>query len=376
MIVLLLVATFLFYSAFSNNPDKNFKYCLWLLFAVSAFRHPALSGWDMPEYYNLFSDLKGVSSIFSYETKYKIGYIALTALPKAVSDSFISFQIFYIAVCIILLSKIINLLELSGREKCLFLFGFFCYDFLWYFWETLRQNVADLTFFYLLIYLYKKKETLPLAKKIILTGCCAFIPYLFHSSSVVAFLLMPFLFFNKKEINPNARFIWVAIASILIFIGSSSVFSGIAAYMTAFDDRYRIYVNDYSLGSNIINIVFRLGFFYLYCTCYKENTFKYKRLILDATTLFVLVGSMSQGVASRMAEYYAFGFYVAMAFVSLYSQKFRHIVPLFFIALLLIFVRKTYTTDDGLNTSYYLFFQDPVKIPSDFYLTWKHLPLY
>lgn len=377
MLVLVFVACFLFYCAFSPKAEAYYKACMFLVFAVSAFRHPILGGADTFQYYDYFMKIKSLSDVLDLSGDgFQIGYVTLTAIPRLIFGSYIWFQICYIALCSFLLHKTIKALELSGQEKILFLFGFFCYDYLWYFWGTLRQNVADLLFFYLLINYYKNSDKIGTLAKLAHIVVMIYIPYLFHSSAAMTLFVMPFVLYAGKNVNPRTRFIWVAIGSVVVFITSSTVFSGLASYLASFDDRYQGYVDDEGVGANIINIVFRNGVFYLFCSIYNDIDYKYKRLVLNAATFFVLIGAMSQGVAGRMSEYFAFGFYVAMSFIGQYKKKYGTIVPIYFMALMVVFIRKMYTSDGGLNSHYYLFFQDPTDVPAMFYYFWKDLTIY
>lgn len=377
MLVLVFVACFLFYCAFSSKAESYYKACMFLVFAISAFRHPILGGADMFQYYDYFMNIQSMSDIFDLSRDgFQIGYVTLTAIPRLLFGKYIWFQICYIGLCSFLLHNTIKALELSGQEKILFLFGFFCYDYLWYFWGTLRQNVADLLFFYLLINYFKNSNKMSVVAKVAHIVVAVYIPYLFHSSAAMALFFIPFVIYAGKNVNPRTRFIWVAIGSAVVYATSNTLFSGFATYLASFDDHYKGYIGDEGVGANIINIIFRNGIFYFYCSIYNDIDYKYKRLVLNAATIFVLIGAMSQGVAGRMSEYFAFGFYVTMSFIGRYNKKYNSVVPLYFVALMVVFIRKMYTSDGGLNSHYYLFFQDPADVPAMFYYFWNGLTIY
>lgn len=376
MYLLLFVACFLFWGHSQRNAEAYYKVGLWLLFLVTALRHPALGGADNFQYYEVFRDVPSIGGLFNYESKFRLGYLLMNCIPKAFSDKYIVFQVFYTGICIFLLYKVIELLDLSGSEKCLFLFGLFCYDFLWYFWGTLRQNVSDLLFFYLLFYYYKNSGTFSIPKRIVVFVLLLLIPNLFHSSALLGAFFLPFLLVFPKEPNAKARMWIVLLGSVVLFLTSHLFFGSLASLASRFDDRFVGYTEDAGVSSNVINLVFRLGIFSLFCLNYEDNPYPHKKFILDLFTLFALIASINYGIAGRIAEYYIIGLYVAMSLFSFYNRKFRGVTVLFFLAMIIIFVRKMITSDGGLNSHYYFFFQDPKDIPLYFRYFWEGLPVY
>lgn len=165
MIVLSLIACFLFWSAFQQNAEKYYKIGIWLLFLLTALRYPALGGTDNFSYVFTFQKVPLLDNLSGFESEFRIGYIYINSIVKTVFNDYIFFQIVYTALCIFFLDKAISLLDLNGKEKCLFLFGYFCFKFIWYFWGTLRQNLADVIFWYLIIYYYSKRNTFGKVKK-------------------------------------------------------------------------------------------------------------------------------------------------------------------------------------------------------------------
>lgn len=375
MIVLLSVACFLFWSSFQSNANQLYKAGVWLLFIVTAFRHPALGGADNFQYYDVFVNMTSMDTSGSTFEGFKAGYLLMNFLPRLFTDKYIFFQIFYAAVCMFLLNRAIKQLELSGQEKCLFLFGFFTYDFLWYFWGTLRQNVADLIFFNWIIYCYNHFKNYKIAAKLAFSIIGVLIAYQFHSSALITLAAIPFLVRQDEKIDSERRFRIVAISAIIIYLSTATIFRGIAEYMTLLDTRYQHYVES-DESSNVINLILKIVMLYLFCKEYNRTDYKYKNFILNMLSLFVLISSVDNSSSGRAAEYFVIGIYVSMAYINRYFRKNPSFKILYFLLFVAIFIRKAIVSDGGLNTHYYLFFQDPVGIPTYFTSFWNNLNFY
>jgi hypothetical protein len=247
---------------------------------------------------------------------------------------------------------------------------------MWYFWGTLRQNVADLFFFWLVIYLIKNRKYLNGFKKYLIMGLCVAIPYLFHSSALINTFMLPFFLLMPSKVNPKDRMYLVIIGSLFIFVTSPLYISVLSSYAAFLDDRYSIYMEGAGVASNVINLIFKLVVFSIYCMNYDSLSYKYKKIILDAATFFILVSSVNYGIASRVAAYYAFVFYAVLAFIPSFKNFGGVLKYAYFAAMIVIFSRKMLVSDQGLNSHYYLFFQDPVEIPSLFREFWNGLKIY
>ena len=370
MIVLICIASFLFWGAFQKQAESYFKIGFCALFVATSLRYPALGGADNFQYYSTFEDVPPIFSLSSYQSQFKFGYILLNSIVKTFSDKYIFFQIGYSAICFILLYKIIKLIGIGGHERCLFLFGFLCYEFLWYFWGTLRQNVANLIFWILIIYYYKYSKEMNVYKKICILVLAIVLPYMFHSSAVFNIIFLPILLFMPSKVDIKRRRIFVVIFSILIYLTTfyaRGIFVSLAVY---FDDHYSLYENGFG-EANIVNFIFKLMIFILYSLNYHKVKYIHKKFVLDVFTLYVLIGSLNDGVVGRVAMYYGLGIYVAMGFIMHYFWRERYVLFLYFIVMLTIFIRKALITDGGLNSHYYFFWQEATEIPTYFHEFWE-----
>jgi len=366
MIILLFVACLLFVGTGYRKDNRYYYCCMIVLFFITALRYPVLGGTDNLQYAITYNKIPKLSEIFDYnESEFTIGYLLFNSLSKTVYDSYIFFQIIYTGCTIYLLHRVICKLGFSNSEKCLFLFGYFCYKFLWYFWGTLRQNIADLVFWYLILFYYQRKDSLHTFQKMLLLAAIITIPTLFHSSGALNLVFFPGMLFLSKQKNVNRRLFVTVITSILLLLYSSNLFSVSLNLVTKFvDERYMLYQDYEAGGANLINYLFRLFFFVLFCKKYDKISYKHKDFVLDSLTMTVLIGSINQPLMGRVLEYYAIGLYMCMGLlVQYFSPKSVNVYRfIFFIAMIAIFIRFLVTSDDGLNTNYYLFWQEPTGI--------------
>lgn len=368
MIVLSLTACFLFWSAFQPNAERFYKIGIWLLFLLTALRYPALGGSDNFSYVFTFQKVPLLDNLSGFESEFRIGYIYINSIVKTILNDYIFFQIVYTALCIYFLDKAISLLDINGKEKCLFLFGYFCFKFIWYFWGTLRQNLADVIFWYLIIYYYRIRNSYGKIKKIIIILIAIFIPQLFHSSATLNIILFPLLIMLKEPKNLNIRICWVCLCSIILYIFSAGFFEILLSYAGMVDDRYdKLYSGQEAGDGNIVNYFFRLLFFLLFTLHYRKEKYKYKELVLNAFTIVILVGSVNHSLMLRVYEYYALGMYISFAFILHYFSKgnIKIVSFMYFLIMLILLNRFILITDGGLMKSYYFFWQDPPLLPTE-----------
>ena len=130
MIYYVAIATFLFIGSFVKMPRVHYWVSMLLLFFFTALRNVNLGGTDAISYQYFFNELVPTIDGFSqYKGRYELGYAFLNSFSKTLTDEYVVFQILYSALAIGLLSIVINNLKLNDRERCLFLFVYFCYRF-------------------------------------------------------------------------------------------------------------------------------------------------------------------------------------------------------------------------------------------------------
>ena len=337
----------------SYSRHAKFFYLLSLLslFIISAFRDPAMAG-DFPNYERIFKESPLLGEFFSYGpeslSEYTIGYVLLNSLAKSFINDYYFFQVVHSFVGISLLWLVIHRLNLSYKEKCYLLLSIFCFIFIWYFWNILRQNVANLLFWLFLIWYYKKQPSYNL-KNWILIFCGIFIPSLFHSSGLINFVLFPLMLLVGK-LTPKTRLKVIVPISISVYVLSSYVIGPLLSVMVnVIAPRYDMYTGAAAGNGNIINYSLKLLFLILFSYHYNKENYPYKKMVLDTLTMVVLISSVNQELLNRVYEYYAIGLYMSFCFVSHYFRRLdKNLVSLVFaIGLIIIFIRFIHISCDG-----------------------------
>lgn len=352
MYILFLYAIIVFICAFSKHADKWYKYCFGVLFFITAFRHPSMGGSDNIMYLITFENVPLLGDISSYDGEYNWGYILLNSICKTFLGKYIYYQIVYTIICFIFLYKTINLLNLSGKEKCLFLFSYLCFDFMWYNWGTLRQNLANHIFYYSATYYYCYRNEMKKYTKVVVLGVCLLCPMLFHSSAFINLLIFPILLSLKTDnINARLRMIVVLILSICLRFASGTLFGYVASIAGRLEEGYSQYSADG--GGNVLMFIFKILMFVVFSMRYNQINWKHKKYIYDLLTVMILISSINVTVVSRLAVYYNLGIYVAMAFIYKYFKDIKPIVlPVFFVALFYLFMRHILFVDNALLSNY------------------------
>ena len=151
------VATFIFLGYFYKKDKLWYIFSLLLLFCFSAFRDLSLGGWDAEFYSDYYHFVPPLTEFNGFQGEYEIGYTLFNSFLKMFSGNYAFFQIVYTAVTLFLLHIVINKLEFNDSEKCLFLFVYFCYRYIWNTWVLLRQNFANLIVWMLIFSVFTLK---------------------------------------------------------------------------------------------------------------------------------------------------------------------------------------------------------------------------
>lgn len=356
MTVYVLVAIILLIGGMSKQKKITYQVGFAMLFLLTALRDPKLAGSDYYAYSGHFaatpSLLEGKNIQDGY---YEVGFNLFYALVKIFSNKYIFFQIAYSVFVFLLMYLVIRELQLTGGQKCLFLFSFFCFHFIWDTWVILRQNIADWIYWLLLILIYKcpcnRKK-----RKNILIVLAVLLPILFHSTAKLNIVLLPVMLMVSK-VSSKKRLICVPIISLFLFIAGDKLYnfavSLVLPYMRWDFAKYTM------TESNSTNFFIRLALFVLFAWHYEAEDHPQKQLILDTFTMMVLIGSFNNVVTTRMYEYYAIGMYSSMALVLNSFEKQSKIIAylLYGVAMIIILMRFVMTFDDGQAfMNYSLFF--------------------
>ena len=356
MTVYVLVAVFLLIGSMSDQKKNTYKLGFLILFLLTALRNPKLAGNDYYVYSYYFAEMPSLLQGKSIQDGYyEVGFNFLNALVKIFSDEYVVFQIAYTVLIFLLMYLVIRELQLTDSQKCLFLFSFFCFHFIWDTWVILRQNLADWIYWLLMILIYKCPAKNKRRKRILIF-LAIFLPILFHSTAKLNIVLLPAMLIIGK-VSSKDRLILVPIISLFLFVAGDAIYkfalSLVLPYMRAYMAMYTM------TKSNSVNYFIRLILFVLFTMHYEAEENPNKKLMLDTFTMMILIGSFNNEVTTRMYEYYAIGMYSSMALIlNSFEGKLRKIIYLLYgFAMIFILVRFVLTFDGGqMFIKYSLFF--------------------
>jgi len=365
MLVYIIAATILFLGVILRQGTAFYWTGYAFLFIITVFRDPVLGATDTIIYQDFFHSIPPISDIMDYDSKYTLGYTLLSSLVKQFSDEFVDFQFVYGVITFYLLNKILQKLALNYHERCFFLLSYFAFRFIWNQWIILRQNIAELFFWLILIELYsilketngdtRKDSGIHLynrAKIVALLVLSILVPALFHTSAFFNIpLLMGMFLFHKMK--PKYVFGLTVVLSILCMIGSQSLFSTLFGWASSFDTRYEMYETNADSGQNILNTLFKFIFFMVFVLHYNKEWYPKKRFVLDTMAVTCILSSINVEIMIRMYEYYAIGFYTLMA-IFLHNFSNHRIVVAMVVSsvLLIILIRFLFIFDGGSFINY------------------------
>lgn len=315
------------------------------MWAITAFRNVDLGGIDAGFYQIFYGQVPALENIIGWDSNYSWAYTLFNSTCKTFSHEYIFFQIIYSTVAFLLLYYIINKLELSNRQKCIFLLTFFCFRFMWDMWIILRQNIADLIYWILTIYIYKALND---KYKCFILGILAVIlPAGFHTSSWINIIFL-FVFYQLFKFEYIKKTYAVIIISLINFFVLSPSFADVLNMVSVIDTRYMMYANEDGSG-NIAYFLARMVIVLLFFWRYNSFECKYKEYFYNMMLVMVLVGSFNVPIVVRMCDYYAIGMYGLLSCVhKLFETKSGYFINILFsILLMMIFYWFLIRLDDG-----------------------------
>lgn len=358
MFILVFVACYLFWAANKPKAEMYYKIGIWILFVLTAFRHPFLNG-DGSAYYGFFAAVPLLGDITGFESRFPIGYVYFVSLCKTLVNSYLFYQIVLAVISIFLLHKILKLLDLSGKEKCMYLFVMFCtFDFIWQYWTLMRQCLSNLIFAYFFLYYIKNYHRQPKIKNALALCLSIIIPPLFHTSGIFNLLILPIYFFLPKNDKKTTRFWVVLVLSIVLFLLGMVFVTQLSSFIVQVDERYVAYTMGEGMSANIINFVYKLIIFWLCCINYDRITYHNKNEMMNAYTISLLIGSVNFGIIGRLGSYFSFGNYTIQSFFKRFNKPMKNLYVVWFLSLMLIFVRYIYTAQMGIMRYYIFFWQE------------------
>lgn len=351
MIWYILVATFLFIGFFAKNPDKYYKLSIILLFVFTAFRDTSLGDYNNITYKTMFVMAPPLENFCVTRLEYEVGYTFLESITKVFSQDFRVFQVVYTLVAIILLGLVVNKLGFEAREKNLFLFVYFCMRFFINNFIILRQNIANMIIWYML-----------------LAGFCLLISMIFvvlsaqfhmtsYANIVTVFVCKEITKFNIRKI-----YIVAVISSVILVMFSSGIVNNIVNMFIVFaGEKYSKYLLEEgggAAGQNGIYYLLRMFFFSLFYWKYNLIQSKNKKNLFCISAVAVMLGSINVDIFSRFMEFYMIGIYGIMTLsYKVFDQKSQKIyIAMLYIAMLVIMIRQLNVYGAGFLKQYRLFF--------------------
>lgn len=353
MIIYIVIATFLYLGFFISEKIQEiyYKISIAILFLFTAFRDISLGGTDAFAYQSFFYyKVPLLSDILNYDYDFEFGYALLNSAIKTIVNDYRFYQIIYCTLSTILLCIVIKKLELNKQERNLFLFVYFCYRYMWNVFVLLRQNIATLIIWIILLAFLDKP---------IKYYFNAVITYFFHSSSVVNLINYPILK-KMKNINKKILLIITICISVVFLIFSKSIFNSLTLFLIQITGpRYGKYFLDEQLtqGFNVFNYAIKWFFVLLFYFNYEKIKYYNRRNILNISFIVLVLSSINTAIVNRMVEYYMIAIYVMIAIC--YRAFDKKMKPLYIWSIYIIFIitliRFLYTFTEGQLSSYSIF---------------------
>lgn len=344
------VATFLFLGYFYRKDKLWYIFSLFVLFCFSAFRNLNLGGSDAKFYSDYYHSVPPLTQFNGFQGEYEIGYTLFNSFLKIFSDNYAFFQIVYTAVTLFLLHLVISKLDFNHNEKCLFLFVYFCYRYIWNTWVILRQNFSNLIIWMLIFIVFTSK-----GRKWLIYFIAIVISTLFHSTSIINLILFPLMLIIKK-INPKTMLIIATILSIVLYFFGIEYKEEIMNIMLKLaGERFERY-SDTTQEINIINLLLRLGLMWFIGLNIHRLNYRWKREVFASIALTVILGSINISLVIRVYEYYAIGFYAGIIIFVRSFRKYDKFFCVIGIYVIMVIILTRYLITAFHNGVYNLFF--------------------
>lgn len=351
MIYYILIATFLFIGFFSRYPDRHYKVSMVLLFVFTAFRDTSLGDYENTTYKTIFMNAPLLPNFRLDTLEYEAGYTLIESITKLFSQDFRAFQVIYTLIAILLLAVVVNKLKFESRDKNLFLFIYFCMRFFINNFIILRQNIANMIIWYIVL------SGLSLLVSILLVALSA----QFHITSYANMVVIPVYKWIEK-VDIRKIYIVTIITSIVLVFSSSGVANNIINMFISFAgekySKYLIVEGGTATGFNAIYYLLRAFFFSLFYWKYDLIETENKKCLFCISGVAVVLGSINVDIFSRFMEFYMIGIYGIMALsYRVFNEKSQKIyIFILYFAMLMIMIRQLNLYGAGYLKAYGFFF--------------------
>lgn len=305
MAIYIVIATFIYIGIFIpfKLKDIHYKISILFLFIFTAFRDINLGGTDAASYQGFFYyKIPVLDNFLNYDHEFAYGYAFLNSVIKTIIVDYRFYQIIYSIISILLLYYLIKRIQFDKAERSLFLFVYFCYRFLWNNFVLLRQNIAVMVFWFILIVSFDKR---------IKSYLGILFSWLWHKSALINLLILPILKLSTK-VKRRKMLIITFLLSVIFLLFSKITFRYLGKIFVYFAgarfNRYLI-ISSTEHGINLFNYVLRWVLLILFYINYETIKNKYKDIFLYSSFLVVIISSINIGFVGRMVEYFMLGIY-------------------------------------------------------------------
>lgn len=354
--------SFLFITIMGTFIKQNkwiYRIALIYLFFISAFKSFSFGGVDSYYYQYFFTEVPGLTDIsFDYfaNATYGPGFVLIASLAKTISSDYLAFQIVYSFLSIALLDQVVKRIPQKEDDYILrlqFLTCYFCYRFIYNNWISLRQNIANLIIWLVLLSIHKQTSKKGYFKLMLLVIIAA----LFHSTALINLLLLPLIVLLQK-VEMKKKILFVIPSSAILILFSDRIFTFVLNVFTQYiDSRYNHY--SIGIGSNMVNYTIRivcLMILYFRINGIQDDK---KTVMFDTLLAMAMIGSINVSIVYRFYEYFGIGLYYTLANIPRLFNKSRASYMLANIlvvtVMLVILTRFCITMDSGLYFTYHFF---------------------
>ena len=342
MIVYLFIATFIYWGAWTKYSSKVWKIGLLFLWFFIAFRALNLGGSDGYVYQSFYEIVPQLAEFpvnpFQYEKSYIAtsgfgwGYAIICSVAKMFGP-YEFFQVMYTSLMFSVLYLIIKEIKINDCNRCLFLFSYLTLQLLWYFCGLLRQSLANLIVWFVLVHRFQKHGWI---KRVLLM----IVAYTIHTSVLACAIGYIFLIMIYEVPEKIVAGTSLAVGTFVFVLGDRLVSNVISWMMLFVDDRYEMYSGNTD-KSNAIYFVLRGLILILMLVQFKRLPEKNRKRMLDSSALCFFLGSINHALAVRMIEYFMIGNYYGLGLcVNAFSKRSINVVRLIvYLALMMVFVR-------------------------------------
>lgn len=350
------VATIIFFGYFmyGKTAKQYLIFSMIVLFVFTAFRNISVGGTDVLSYIAFYNNrVPLISQFYSYNpfTDYEIGYAFINSVAKSFFGSFFGFQILYTSISLLLLYLVIEKTGLEDNEKCLLLFVYFTFRYFLNAMGLLRQNIATEIFWLVLLTLMNSDKK----NKKLLAYPVTIADWMFHRSSMLCVLFMPFISYLKKQNKIKVLFVTIISSVICLGLSDSVINTLVSVAVRVGGSRFAYFIEeDGRQGFNTINFLFRWVFFIIFYIAVDRLQYEKKNVIFAIGAVAIICGSINVDIFTRMLEYFMIGIYVMVVLSTrLFDERSKKIYALIlYILFVVILIRNLHTTSGGLYLNY------------------------